>query len=682
MLIIENKKNFLIKINFIIIFIILIILIKFNKFKYIKFIDSKKWIVMGAKNPPNLSLIKFLFSLNSWKTIIIGCNNYNSKKWKIVSKYNDKIIYLSINKQNKLKYNINKYLDINSYSRKNIGYLFAIHHGAEEIYEIDENIIIKDFNDDFNLNNAKLSYGLRNDNRMINPYSYFGINSIWPRGFKLSDIGKGFDNKFYSINYNQLILKPLLFQGLINGNPDLDSIFILSKFEKSINYDFSLFDYNPILYFPGNYVPINSKNTKYLYEIFPLLVLPNTVNDKISDILRGYILQRFLWGYNGVVIYHSTSIYYNQSLSLNCYNFIKEKNLFFKLDCFLKSLNIKKYRNYNEPMKIFINLIKSLIIEGFLGEKDLYLYKAYLKDLLNYGYNYSLNFENKINNNYKDFLRIYSEFSIYLPSNPVKLINQNSLKLINHYLATKNYSNILLIINYNHKGLQKINSYILKLYNQYFNNIVFLIPNSDNKKNIISCDNSYFGHYSYICLKKIYNKYPNFKGYLFINDDDFMKVWELENLDFNIPWLYNLHLIYLKWDHYQNCKRIYGILNKNLDWKTNLTKFLSFFDIPKTISDFYYIPNNIIKRYLKIIEIMYNSKIFLECAVPSSFGILLLRKYQIIYFKGLWGETRRKSINYLIKDYRQITIHPIKFSNKFFKNKVILYIDFINAVEY
>ena len=378
---------------------------------------------------------------------------------------------------------------------------------------------------------------------MINPYTHFGENHIWPRGFKIKDIGKGYNSKFYSIKYNQLILRPLIFQGLINGRPDLDSINLLSKIKKVIKYDF-IFTYNPILYFPGNYVPINSKNTRYLYETFPFLALPTTVNNKISDILRGYILQRFIWGYNGIVIYHSTSAYYNENISLNDTDFIEEKFLYYKLDSFLKELNIKKYIKYIDPIKIFISLIKDLIKKGILGEKDLFLYNAYLEDLFNINYNKSFNFINKINYNYKDFLKIYSEFSIYFPLNPIILIYNsiyyNSIKLINHYVATHKYNDILLIINYNHNGLQKLNNHILKLYKKYFNNIIFIIPiNINESKNIISCNDSYYGYYSYICFKKLYIKYPKFRGYLFINDDVFVKIWELENLDFNIPWLYN-----------------------------------------------------------------------------------------------------------------------------------------------
>ena len=127
---------------------------------------------------------------------------------------------------------------------------------------------------------------------------------------------------------------------------------------------------------------------------------------------------------------------------------------------------------------------------------------------------------------------------------------------------------------------------------------------------------------------------------------------------------------------------MFNILNNNLEWKMNLTKYLGVFNIPCAISDFYYLPNYIVPNYCKIIEEMYNSKLFLECAVPTSFGIILAPKYQIIYFQGLWGETRKKAINYLIKDIKQITIHPIKLSNVFLLNNVSLFIYFANAKDY
>lgn len=66
---------------------------------------------------------------------------------------------------------------------------------------------------------------------MINPYFHFKKSNIniWPRGFRLSDIGKEINNQFYILNPSNLLLKPLVYQGIIDGFPDVDSIFLQTK---------------------------------------------------------------------------------------------------------------------------------------------------------------------------------------------------------------------------------------------------------------------------------------------------------------------------------------------------------------------------------------------------------------------------------------------------------------------
>ena len=143
------------------------------------------------------------------------------------------VVYLSNNDQNNLGYSSIKYIDNFSYFRKNIGYLYAIQHGDTEIYEIEEDIIIEDTNDlDFKLNNNLINYCIRNDSMFINPYINFGDKNIWPRGFRINDLGKDFNNNFSILNSSQLIIKPLIYQGLINGFPDIDTIFF-SNYDKN-----------------------------------------------------------------------------------------------------------------------------------------------------------------------------------------------------------------------------------------------------------------------------------------------------------------------------------------------------------------------------------------------------------------------------------------------------------------
>ena len=113
-----------------------------------------------------------------------------------------------------------------------------------------------------------------------------------------------------------------------------------------------------------------------------------------------------------------------------------------------------------------------------------------------------------------------------------------------------------------------------------------------------------------------------------------------------------------------------------------MIKFLGYYEIPTIVSDFYYIPNNFFSQFCQIIKEMYKSKLFLECVIPSTMGIILSKEYQLIYFIPFYGIHRQQSIYYLKQDSRQITIHPIKFSNVYHQEQVTEFIYFINAKEY
>jgi len=160
---------------------------------------SEKWIVMTVFNSPSSSFANLIKTIKNWKIVVVSNtkNIKNNNSWKSLL-FTNNLIYLTLKKQLNLGYEITKYLELDTYSRKNIGYLYAIQHGAKEIYELDEDIIINDINDlNINLNKTIISYGITNFSKMINPYNHFGERCIWPRGFSIKDIGKDYNNKFF-----------------------------------------------------------------------------------------------------------------------------------------------------------------------------------------------------------------------------------------------------------------------------------------------------------------------------------------------------------------------------------------------------------------------------------------------------------------------------------------------------
>ena len=541
------------------------------------------------------------------------------------------------------------------------------------IYELDEQVDLKDINNIFeNLNNEIVSYGKTGDNLMINPYFYFGEKNIWPRGFRIRDFGKDISNYFFIVNSSNIGLKPLIYQGLINELPDIDSLFFITN-KNYKNFQFS--NNYPLVYLPGNYISINSKNTRYIYEVFPLLMFSISIEENIADIWRGYIMQYFIWKYKGFVVYHNSEAS-RHNLSYDKNNFVSEKNNFFKLN---KLLNLL-YNNLS--LQNPLELIKYSIKKNILKEIDLKVYKAFLSDLKNIGYDFSSYFPEEKNMNFKDYIKISSESKLYLPPNQVFFKN-DKIAIIAHRFSKKIYNDILLIVNYNKREFISLNKYMKQLYMKFFPNMVFIYPSSEYKDdNIISCNESFYGYYSYICFSNIVQKYPFFKGYLLINDDNYMKPWELENLDFEIPWLYLLEPMKQKWCKGWKSEKIYNILEEHLEWKERITKFFGSYTIHITNADFYYLPNSYAFKFSKIVKIMFNSKIFLECAVPNSLIILSCPMYQIIYYNFLWGDDRKYALYNLYRNYKEITLHPIKFSNLSFQNKVNDYIYFINAINY
>ena len=86
-------------------------------------------------------------------------------------------------------------------------------------------------------------------------------------------------------------------------------------------------------------------------------------------------------------------------------------------------------------------IIKNLINLGFLGEKDLKVYKSYIEDLSNIGYIYSSKFVNNIDYDYKQYITSSIEFNSYMPCKSYEFfkINHKYIKIFYHQKPLINY---------------------------------------------------------------------------------------------------------------------------------------------------------------------------------------------------------------------------------------------------
>jgi hypothetical protein len=188
---------------------------------------------------------------------------------------------------------------LNSYTRKNIGYLLAMRAGAELILDTDDdNAPYPNF-----WERSQLTVPGRLVVRLgwVNAYRYFVDTSIWPRGFPLNEV--------QSRETSPAPGPPHTYdcpvqQGLADDNPDVDAVFRLLfplpvKFNAALN----------IVLDKGAWCPFNSQNTKWWPAVFPLLYLPAYCSFRMTDIWRSFVVQRILWENGWRVSFHAASVY-------------------------------------------------------------------------------------------------------------------------------------------------------------------------------------------------------------------------------------------------------------------------------------------------------------------------------------------------------------------------------------
>lgn len=209
--------------------------------------------------------------------------------------------YLSLEAQHLNFKDISKALPIGHYSRKNIGYLWAMKNNCDIIHETDDdNFPLDSF---WILPQKPEKKVISQKSIWYNAYSFFTDNYIWPRGYPLENI-KQQDSHEIINNEDQAII----YQGLADADPDVDAIFRLL-----FNLPFYFKKNLSILLSKNVWCPFNSQNTVFLKEAFPFLYLPSTCSFRMTDIWRSFIAQRCIWESRKYVAFHSATVVQNRN---------------------------------------------------------------------------------------------------------------------------------------------------------------------------------------------------------------------------------------------------------------------------------------------------------------------------------------------------------------------------------
>ncbi|KAI5560538.1 hypothetical protein POPTR_016G055700v4 [Populus trichocarpa] len=486
---------------------------------------SEKWIVVSVSHYPSDSLKK-LDRIKGWQLLAIG-NSRTPNDWSLKG-----AIYLSLEQQASLGFRVLGYVPYDSYLRKSVGYLFAIQHGAKKIFDADDRgeVIDGDLGKHFDVEligegarqETILQYSHENENRsVVNPYVHFGQRTVWPRGLPLENVGELGHEEFYTEVYGG---KQFIQQGISNGLPDVDSVFYYTRKTGLEAFDIRFDERAPKVALPqGVMVPVNSFNTIYHSSAFWGLMLPVSVSNMASDVLRGYWGQRLLWEIGGyVVVYPPTVHRYD---TVGGYPFSEEKDLHVnvgRLVKFLVAWRSSEHRLFEKILELSFAMAEG----GFWSEQDVKFTAAWLQDLLAVGYRQPrlMSFELDRprptigHGDRKEF--VPRKFpSVHLGVEETGTVNYEIANLIRW---RKNFGNVVLIMFCNGPVERTALEWRL-LYGRIFKTVIIL---SWQKNEDLAVEAGHLDHI-YKHLPKIFDRYSSAEGFLFLQDDTILNYWNL-----------------------------------------------------------------------------------------------------------------------------------------------------------
>jgi len=322
-----------------------------------------QYIVITSIFEPTEAVIKFS-KIKNFKLLVVG-DKKTPKKWSYKN-----VNYFGLEEQNSIDLNFSKLLPLNHYSRKMMGYLFAIRNDATIIYDTDddnipkENWSIPDFNGPFKF--------IKGNSGFYNVLKNFSDVKIWPRGFPLQKIlSPDSDISFLSTDKKNFSIG--IWQGLVDEDPDVDAIYRLTI------GDTVYFKNNPpIILESGTICPINTQNTAFTLNTFPLLYIPAYVSFRFTDILRGLIAQPILWAAGYRLGFQKATVVQHR----NPHNLLKDFES--EIPCFLyPEIIIEIVSNAISPkLSIKENLFlayEALTHKKIVMKKELILLDAWLK---------------------------------------------------------------------------------------------------------------------------------------------------------------------------------------------------------------------------------------------------------------------------------------------------------------
>jgi STELLO glycosyltransferases len=204
--------------------------------------------------------------------------------------------FYSLERQQRLPFELASICPVGHYARKNIGYLCAMRSGARLVIETDDDSFpyTRFWTSRVRLQHAQAVGG----QGWVNAYRYFSNDDIWPRGFPLDIVRAPASAESQPMDVDCPIQ-----QGLVDDDPDVDAVYRML-----FRLPFC-FERGPaVALTAGSWCPFNSQNTSWWQDAFPLMYLPATCSFRMTDIWRSFVAQRLAWANGWGVLFHEATM--------------------------------------------------------------------------------------------------------------------------------------------------------------------------------------------------------------------------------------------------------------------------------------------------------------------------------------------------------------------------------------
>jgi hypothetical protein len=212
---------------------------------------------------------------------------------------------------------------------------------------------------------------------VFNVYAYFGKPNMWPRGYPLDKIKDNNPQTTF-----KSFVQPLIQQGLVDNDPDVDAIFRLTQNTQGITFNPQV---APVSLQRGTLCPFNTQNTLFHYQALWGLLIPITTSFRVCDIWRGYWVQRLLWDIEGNLCFTTSTAIQERNEHNIFHDFIDELDLYTKSGKLVDFLRAWHSESPDFSTRI-LELLQDMVKADFIQQKDYELAQAWIEDLANLGY--------------------------------------------------------------------------------------------------------------------------------------------------------------------------------------------------------------------------------------------------------------------------------------------------------